>query len=219
LADRDVVRALAGFRAPPQWRAFGVVAPAQARRLDDARPPSRVTIAVLASRDGTTVSALDGLATPDEPGEGRLLDACLRVLDLPTAPPQHSTALWSALHWLDAVLATVLAADLGERPSWAELAALDVASAYATRPWRDARDACAVGRLGVPGIDPAAAEWMDDGMFSREAISAYPPMLEMLTDLDALLPAATFAPLLAAFGRRLGERLVTDSSTIPPSGW
>jgi hypothetical protein len=59
---------------------------------------------------------------------------------------------------------------------------------------------------------------MDDGMFSREAITAYPPLLDMLTDLDALLPATTFDPLLDALCHRLRDPVPIRSASTPPSG-
>ncbi|HEV8297861.1 MAG TPA: hypothetical protein VGQ20_11205, partial [Acidimicrobiales bacterium] len=125
LDDDDVVAALAGFRAPPSWEAFGIVAPARAQSLDDSAPPRPVVIAVFADRSGHSTDVLggfDGPAAVSGEGEGRLLDVCRRILGLATPPPEHDVALWSAFEWLDRALRAVLDADLGEPPAWAVLA-------------------------------------------------------------------------------------------------
>jgi len=59
----------------------------------------------------------------------------------------------------------------------------------------------------VPGIDADAARWMDDGMFSREAMTAYPPVHELLDDLRALLPDTVYQRLLAVACARLEAHL------------
>jgi hypothetical protein len=203
----DVVCALAGLAAPAAWDAFGVVAPAHAHLLDREEPPIRVVIAVLASRDGITSHRLRGTTSecPTTGGEGRMLDACRRVLGLPTPPAEHATDLWSALDWVDRALAAVLHADLGEPPSWATLRRLDRGRHHAGRAWSALRRDCAAGRVTIPGVGPVAAGWMDDGMFSREALAAYPSLFDSLHDLHELLPPSTFDALLTGLAERLNS--------------
>jgi hypothetical protein len=205
----DVVRALAGFCAPAAWQAFGIVAPARAQPLDTDDPPRPVVLAVFADRNGHRLDALKGFHGPGivpGEGEGRLLDACRRVLGLPTPAVEHRVALWLAFDWLDRTLAAVLAADIGEPPDWPTIAALDPGPMYAGLSWAQLRHGCASGALAVLGVDPVGAEWMDDGMFSREAIAAYPPLLELLHDLSELLPTASYDLLLTAVAARLSAR-------------
>jgi len=224
----DVVQGLAGFRAPAAWDAFALVARATARHIERRAWSQAVTVAVLASRDGGTASAVrrlhaDGDDTSGEPrdelldklervngGEGRVLDTCRRVLGLPTAPPTHTTALWSAIHWVDAALSAVLAAELGTKPSWQELRRLDRGRRHAEWPWSLLRADCAAGRLRIPTISRDAAAWMDDGMFSREVMTAYPPVAEMVADLRELLPRDTYNRLLAAICERMEPGSTAD---------
>jgi hypothetical protein len=219
LARGDVVDALAGFTAPPEWAAFALVAPATAHHLD------RVTsqpafLGVLAARDGTTASALRGstvelqvrAAGSSEAGDGRVLDACRRVLGLSTAAPVHAPQLWAAHHWADAVLAAVLAADLGARPSWPELAVLDPGVTARNLTWCTLRGRCAAGALRIPSLSPRAAAWMDDGMFSREALAGYPPLPSMVADLRELLPPEHHRALLL----RLCDGLEHATAAVVP---
>ncbi len=212
----DVVCALGGFVAPADWHAFGVVAPGRRMLLD--HPPSAldddVTVCALLDRSGLVASevhAADGEVISQGISSGRAIDACRRVLGLGTAPPQLGPHVWRTLRWVDRVLAAVLDADLGDPPSWPALAALRM-SDEPTRRWREnsrrarrepaewswheLRDACADQELEVPGIDPEAAAWMDDGLFSREAVAAFAPLVQSLGDLRQLLPQRTFDKLI-----------------------
>jgi hypothetical protein len=216
LDDSDVVRALGGFRAPPSWEAFAIVAPGVAHRLDSGTS-QRVVIGALAASDGFTTTALTGLDDPPpDGGDGRVLDACRRVLGLPTPPPAHSPELWTATHWVDAILGTVVGADLGHVPSWDTLRALDRGARYAHRPWSMLRRRCASGELRIPSLDTRGAAWMDDGMFSREAITAYPPITELVADLRQLLPWSTYEAVLRVLCERLENAEPTGSTAVVP---
>jgi hypothetical protein len=215
LDDADVVRALGGFHAPRSWEAFAVVAPGVAHRLDSGQS-QRIVIGALAARDGFTATALTGLADPpSDGGDGRVLDACRRVLGLPTAPPTHGPELWAATHWVDAILGTVVGADLGQVPSWDTLRALDRGARYAGGPWSVVRRRCASGRLRIPSIDARGAAWMDDGMFSREALTAYPPITELVADLRQLLPWSTYEAVLRALCERLEASVPVRDRAAP----
>jgi hypothetical protein len=204
LPGDDPVVALVGLRTPPDWDGFGVLATGRARHLETDDPPEPVTVAVVAERGGATVDALrtaEGVSTSANHGEGRVPDAVRRVLGLPTAPPAHTPAALLLLDWVDRVLAAVLDADLGDPPAWAQLAAL-----YRGDPhigWSELRARCAAGSFAVPGLSADAAAWMDDGMFSREATVAYPPLSSSLRDLAELLPRRSYALLVDSLDERL----------------
>jgi hypothetical protein len=213
LDDGDIVRALSGFHAPAEWDAFAIVAPATAKPVDGgaARP---VVLGVLAARDGTCASALvdptqrDGEVDVCTDGDGRALDACRRVLGLPTPPPAHRSICWAVIHWVDAVLAAVLEADLGETPPWHELRRLENRATYAAVSWAGVRAECIAGRVTIPSLPPETARWMDVGMFARDALSAYPPLATMVADLRVLLPYPTYEDVL----REVCERLEPGST-------
>ena len=210
----DAVCALDGFRAPADWQAFGIVAPARTVPLDaDGAACRRAGTAVVAcafvDRAGRTagqVRSVDGDIVGGGPTDGRMLDVCRRVLGLPTAPAAGSPQVWATVAWVDAVLAATLDADLGSPPDWPALAALDPfddTADLARLPWALVRASCAAGLTVVPGIGAATAAWMDDGMFAREAMAAMPPLFDMLHDLRELL-----APhVLDLVVERVGERL------------
>ncbi len=204
----DVVCALGGFVAPHGWDVFGLLAPAHCTPADptarhprgsDTGAPERddLTICALVARTGLVVSELrssDGIVVSAGPTEGRVVDACRRALGLRTAPATCGPRVWYLLLWIDRVLAAVLGADLGHPPSWENLISLERTPSPST--WRGVRAACAGGRIEVPGISPSGANWMDDGMFGREAISVFAPLLETLGDLRELLPSNTFDRLV-----------------------
>jgi hypothetical protein len=147
-------------------------------------------------------------AAPDATGapDGRIDDTCRRALGLPTAPAPASTLqLWATL-WLDALLIRTIDPTSGPG-AWpaaerlhpvapaAEAAGLrrgadigefiDAARVLArTKPWEQLRRDCAAGRWRVPTVAPGLAEWMDDGMFCRAVLAAWPTipvLVEALT--------------------------------------
>jgi len=222
----DVVCALGGFVAPAGWDAFGIVAPGHRMMLDppaddpgndpaDDLADDAVTVCALLGRGGLVVSevrTVDGTVVSSGATTGRAVDACRRVLGLATAPPLLGPHVWRTLRWIDRVLATVLDADLGRPPSWPALSALyalDSPALRFTRPacaaqteppewsWYELRNACAGDQLTVPCIDSETAAWMDDGLFAREAIAAFPLLVESLGDLRQLLPPSTFDMVVA----------------------
>lgn len=220
----DVVCALGGFVAPAAWDAFGVVAPGLCMMLDPpAHPPADdpVTVCALLGRSGLVVSevrTVNGEVVSRGAATGRAVDACRRVLGLATAPPLLGPHVWRTLRWIDRVLAAVLDADLGRPPSWPALSALhalDSPTRMWSRParveqteppewsWYELRNACAGEELTVPGIDAETAAWMDDGLFAREAIAAFAPLVELLGDLRQLLPPSTFDMVVARVSDQL----------------
>lgn len=197
LPSSDPIGSLYGFRAPSAWDAFGIVAPGTAQTLD--RPdaaPRRVRVVHLLDRhgveismakpEGTTAMIVDLCGAPDT--AGRVPDTCRRVLGLPTRPPVARTAALWAVDWLDRVLAEVLCRDLGAPPlSWPAVERLHRGRDADVAPWSILRRECAAGQLTIGGVTPAIAEWMDDGLFSRQVIAAYPELHELVADLADLL--------------------------------
>ena len=111
-AEQTVVEALAGFDAPPEWLALGVVTEGNARHLVDRTEKRRVRCVHLVDRSGASGSTLrlqGEQATilsshDDHDPSGRIDDVCRRALGLSTAPPEHSsTELWAVL-WLERIL-------------------------------------------------------------------------------------------------------------------
>lgn len=193
LPATDPVGSLYGFVAPGEWQSFGIATGGTAFHFDAPGERVRVHIVHAVDRSGAELTvARGGLELDAEPAVGRVPEICRRVLSLPTAPPTAPTdELW-ALDWLDRMLAEVLARDLGEPPpSWTALRRLDRRRPASEFPWAILRRLCSDGSLSIGGVPPYQAAWMDDGMFSREVIAAYPERDEMLADLAELLPAAT----------------------------
>lgn len=208
----DVVCALGGFVAPAGWDAFGVVAPGRRLMLDSLDPElvdDSVTVCALLARSGMVASEVrtsGGEVVSRGATTGRVVDACRRVLGLDTAPAPLGPHVWVTLRWIDRVIAVVLDADLGRPPTWPELARLrwldtPLLRSHGGSParrtvsewtWTELRRACADDLLEVPCIEPETAGWMDDGLFAREAIAAFAPLVESLGDLRQLLPPGTF---------------------------
>ena len=220
---RHPVDALLGLRAEPSWKMVGIVAHARVHRLappDDGAPPSighrtqpgtvpvPVRITHVVARDGTvasTVRHLDGSERIDElsGGEGHLVDACQRILGLPTAPPPVPPLHWYAACWLDALLAEV-AADPRGVPTWAAAARLhplalrrggtpeqfarQIRSVAGAASWNRLRGRAITGDGAWP-VGREIAEWMDNGMFARWLLAELPDPVDLLIDLAGLLPA------------------------------
>jgi hypothetical protein len=104
------------------------------------------------------------------------------------------------------VLAEVLRRDLDAPPlTWAAVEQLHRGRDGVEAPWAILRRECAGGLLAVGGVSPATAAWMDDGMFSRQVLAAYPDLHELVADLAALLPANVWQQLVERLRR---EQLV-----------
>ena len=212
LPSIDPIGALYGFRAPTEWIAFGVVTSGTAHHLDnDEVSPFAVRVAHFLDRRGLEVSLAktnDGAAPVlvDVVGPptvvGRVPDTCRRVLGLPTAPPEHDSQLLWALDWLDRVLGEVLVRDLGAPPlAWPTIEQLHRGRPSSSAPWSILRRECAVGQLDLGLLAASDADWMDDGMFSRQAIAAYRELREVVVDLAELLPTATWQKIMARLHR------------------
>ncbi|MEY2453049.1 MAG: hypothetical protein QOD92_2623 [Acidimicrobiaceae bacterium] len=180
----SVVEALAGFTAPAEWSAIGVVTEGNARHLVQRDERRRVRCVHLVDRTGASGGTLrlqgeDAtiLSGGDEhKPSGRIDDACRRALGLPTAPPAHtSTELW-AIVWLERLLEHRGCAPSSMRFPWREAAGLHpaIALVVAEDPTSAGEAAQQLGRLGevlaqvhswpVLRMACAAGDWPVDGV-------------------------------------------------------
>jgi hypothetical protein len=205
----DPVDAMVGFVAPPEWWAFGVVVPVTLHDLDGrgelrgSRPGRRLVH--LVSRHGATFAVAAGpggidLVKGPRPSalEGRIPDACRRVLGLATAPPTVGTGAFFVTRWLDGALERAIAGHSGDDGNRLgdefDHDAVVAATVDFERhwSWERLRRACAAGEALVEGMTSEEAAWWDEGGFSRRAFEGYLAAGAMLDLLDELgHPAAT----------------------------
>lgn len=213
LTDPDPVAQLLGFVAPAEWWAVGIVTGARARPLDGDGPTTGATFVHLLDRDGTSASVLSGPAAEPlvvgpqvEVVEGRLADACRRMLGLATAPPPADMTT----HVVDLWLARVTRAALAEPGlDWPAVVARNPAheltdpSTAVPTPAATARCTIAFGQQldwdryrlrcvdagGTPfgEVDGDVAAWMDAGMFARWMLGESMSWTAHLDLLDGLL--------------------------------
>jgi hypothetical protein len=94
--------------------------------------------------------------------------------------------------------------DLDSRaPAWPAIERLYRGRSSDSAPWSILRRECAAGHLPLDLLFPGEAEWMDDGMFSRQAIAAYCDLRETVVDLAELLPGDTWQKIVARLGHLL----------------
>jgi hypothetical protein len=216
--------ALVGFRAPDDWDGVGL---ASAGTLHHGRGPEpqrsrgRFTTLALRDRPGATLVERDDGGTELLEGDpvGWVVDVLRRVLGLPTAPPEGSTALLIDVWWLDAMVRELLDHP-GRHHGWRwmarahplcppatvpepeELQARASAEALA-RPWSRLRGVLAgrelpAGSIGLPvGRVLSGEEWFDDGALSRWVLRGTLPPDVLLGELVERLPAHLVDRLVA----------------------
>jgi hypothetical protein len=225
---------LVGVTAPHDWTVLGVTCCGWAGSLDAEVRPSRqpgrrrVRQTFLVGRSGATASVVrfedGGEPLTEPPGTGRVLDALLRCLQLPTAPPAVDTPVLFTSWWLEAIVAVgrrspkrltwkqvcdhhpgvrMLRA-AGERTLAGDVVLVGRAMARSF-DWSRLRELFAENT--VPGtIDPDVAAWMDEGMLSRHLLAGAPPVGALLPEaLDHVTPA-TAGRLVGAVEELLGGR-------------
>lgn len=203
--------AVAGFTAPLEWQAVGLVTSGLGYELErDARPADRIRLTFLLDRSGTTVTLLTPLDAPTprrtlhEPPDGLIADACRRVLGLPTSPPAEGLEPWLAARWLDRLL-SVSVAEPGAIATWDDAVAVHplvsagsvpsatalvelVDEAASQFDWDRLRLLSVHGRSPHPTVAPGIAAWMDAGCFARYLLAAELPVGLLMRELEALLP-------------------------------
>jgi len=168
--------------------------------------PEPVLVVHLQARSGASRSLVGPPGGPLEAmtgrASGRVADVCRRSLGLPTEPADVPVLRWWAAQWLDALVGEaglelfrhepqLVAAFPGGAPFGPsrDLVALEHHGRLleASCPWPALRQAAAAGAIEVGGIDPAAAAWMDDGMFARWAVAEAPACDASLIELHTRL--------------------------------
>lgn len=232
LAVNHPLEALLGFTAPDRWRAIGLSGPGRAVPLgpaaDDTHSTPIVAFTVLLDRSGQGAGVMqseESVMHLPGPPEGLLGDACRLALGLPTAPPPPDTVdLWLRC-WLDRLIEMV--AYMGSArhyQSWEAVTAVHpvatawgmdcpdgapVALADATRrlaeawPWARLRKEPDVLDTPGPPLHPDITNWMDDGMFARWVLAAFPSWQQLADASAQLLPASiatTIAETVVAAG-------------------
>lgn len=224
------LEALLGFTAPAHWLAIGLTGPGRAVPLDpstdDDTPSVAFTVLLDRSGHGAGVMQSGGSVTHlPGPPEGLLGDACRRAMGLPTAPaPPDTVDLWLRC-WLDQLVESI--AFLGNSrhyQTWPAVTAVHPVStvwgldcpsgapaalADATRrlaeawPWVRLREEPDVLDTPGPPLSPEVTEWMDDGMFARWVMAAFPSWQQLANATAELVPApiaTTIAETVLAAG-------------------
>ena len=216
----DPVAAMIGLEAPSHVRAAGIVSGCRAYVPGvDSLEASRGVFIHLVDRSGTSVTrsthpagGLLRLGPTTDMGEGRVADACRRMLGLPTAPPPSDMSSFVVDAWLALVVDAALddprlswAAAVGLHPGRPRRGANPGEVAAATRrfgdelDWDRFRRACAAdGPPPCVPLDAAAATWMDAGMFARWLVGEMPPWESTLDLLDGILAPSVSDRLRAA---------------------
>lgn len=211
----DPIDSLIGFRLPPLFDAFGIIAPGQTDADGVGSDRTSFRVGYLCDRRGVELAAwaARGLLTVETAPLGRIPDVTKRVLGLATRPPDETTSTLFATLWLADALGAVIDRDLGApRADWELISSLHIASygtsvdpaalielghTYATScPWAILRRRVASGMFGVDDDEAADAAWMDDGMFSRWVLGHLPRLDGLVADLGELLGESTFDQIL-----------------------
>lgn len=221
------VEAMAGFTAPPNWLAIGVVSAGHSRSPGepgsfgvDPEPTQPIRVTFLIDREGAAATALAAIGAPSaqrrllhEPPAGLVADACRRVLGLPTAPPDEGPEVWLTTRWLDRLLAAAIEGP-GAVTTWEAAARMhplvgDVGGLAPTDlkalvvrtasrlGWEGFRS-LATRRDGDGLVSPAAAAWMDSGSFARHLLAGELPVGLLLTELRALVPTVVMSAVREA---------------------
>ena len=220
-----------GFVAPPSWLALGVCAEGWAASTDSGCRPSeargrvRMRSTTLVTRDGRVASGMR-LAGGDlrqlGGGEGTVIDALKRAVGVATTPPEAPYVGWVARMLLLLIIGDV--PNARHRVPWCQLRpSLERAQVLARDGSWAALRGLASRRAGVVAdLTPAAAAWMDDGMFSRWAIGGLPSYDRLLADARRACTEEAFTQLrrqLRAWGLPARVRIEqsADSTVTPPS--
>ncbi len=229
----DDLDTMMGFVAPADCAAIVTVGSGWARNLNEAPTDSdtvlgpgerrRCRVVFLLTRSGDVAGYLrsgPAILIGEAPTVGRIPDLVRRCLDLPTPPPEESTAGLLAVMWL-AHIAGAGARSAG-RLTWQAVAALhpalQVAAAagiavppeQAVAALRGAADAWSWSHLARQAAQPGwladllpagAAGWMDEGILCRWLLDSLPSIASLLDQVTPLLTAATAMKLRVTLGQ------------------
>ena len=212
----DTVDQLIGWTAPSCWTAAALAAPpppppppppptapAPATAPATAIGPDGaedIGLVHVVTRNGQGITGRRSAGHVDvlTDGTGPLDDLCHRIIGLGTPPPDTPARRFLDALWLDRVLAEALG-----RPRGAAGPCPD--TVLELRPkaqgWPELRQSCAVGRLAIPGVEPADAAWFDDGSFARWVVRSTPDPCEALADLAHLHRRSSWEALRSGLER------------------
>jgi hypothetical protein len=206
LRGPDPVLELVGRAIPSNWIAVGLRAGAHARRGDDPATAHSGNVVHIVHRDGTAVTVLSFpsvdrlILGPDtEIRDGRVPDACRRLLGLPTAPPPPSMTAFVVDSWLAVCAKT---ATLSPGLTWPEVVSLHPATAdgmTSPMPPRTERLRPGTGaEVPTPADIAAATERLGASLgwerFHAACLaSRFTPCPNLSTDAAAWMDAGMFA--------------------------
>jgi len=200
--------------------AVGIYAPAMVSG-SSGRPTVSAdqTVVHIVHRSGIALTALSQLESvrtfgpTTEPQQGRVPDACRRILGLTTAPPTDSMTDFVIAAWLEVISRVALqhpeitwsdivalhpaCSSIGEAATPTEIAQATQTLGHSLDWERFRRVISAVGGFPFGDSGKKTAAWMDTGMFSRWAMDSLPSRSDAFDLLDAALGPATFDRLWA----------------------
>ena len=181
---------LIGHSVPDCWAAVGLHVSGQVSRNGQPETP-RAEVLYLLGRHGPPATAVDWGSHVEllEGGQGLLTDLLRRLLGQPTPPPAVDPMRFLSHIWINRVLTTVLDRPLGSpSPTPGDVSRM---CPDPVDDWAQVRLRCSNGSLEIPGVDPAAADWLDDGSLYRRVESGLPDPVEIVADLTELLSHET----------------------------
>ena len=181
---------LIGRSVPDCWAAVGLHVSGQVSRNGQPETP-RAEVLYLLGRHGPPATAVDWGSHVEllEGGQGLLTDLLRRLLGQPTPPPAVDPMRFLSHIWINRVLTTVLDRPLGSpSPTPGDVSRM---CPDPVDDWAQVRLRCSNGSLEIPGVDPAAADWLDDGSLYRLVESGLPDPVEIVADLTELLSHET----------------------------
>lgn len=193
LPSHQVYDELLGAEFPPYCDAVAVVVRGRARAMANldyemGEVLGQAAAVFAVARDGASASSLrigddDPVVTAGglDACVGRLADVVRRGFGLPTSAPDHDVAVLGCHVWLHR---------LHVKAVEAETITFDVVDALGPcvpESWAELRRQCIEGGWPEIGIHPELAEWMDDGIFSRSCIEAFPELLDVMIEVAELI--------------------------------
>ena len=196
---------LLGFALPHRYGALGVIASSVISTSPD-QAHQDGSLALGLNRRGDTVSMLktsERTLTTTNP-QGWLMDACLRAVALPTQSCSVAALALPIALWLDRLMVALVhhtgpplgwsdAVDLCPTPRrWRSLDPVDLGITLGStaQSWRTLRLAAARGAPTPVDVSSKHAAWMDDAMFARWCMGAFPDATSLRCDVDFLAPPA-----------------------------
>lgn len=186
--------ALLGFVTPEDWLIIGVIAPADALRVDDDgnEVECRARVVHVCARTGEQVSLLRFDDVDDVsitiPNGGRVSDCLRRSFGLDTEPVDDMA--------LNVVNVSRILVDVAASPERVTPRNVDIFMSASTRStWSEERWHAI--EHGNEVMDGTVAAWLDEGMFARMMLAALPDHDELMISAKARCDSAAWTTLLS----------------------